>query len=56
MLAEINSHLTDEVMDKIKSQVVHIMRMYEDVELGDKMLELSCEWFLKGIMEGRKND
>ncbi len=56
MLPEISSYLTDEVMDKIKSQSVHIMRMYESEEIGDMMVQLSCEWFLKGIIEGKKNE
>lgn len=56
MQPNINIHLTDEVIDKIKSQADHIMRMYETDELRDKMIELSCEWFLKGIMHAVEKD
>ncbi len=56
MQPNINIHLTDEVIEQIKSQVDHIMRMYETDELKDKMIELSCEWFLKGIMQITKEN
>jgi len=39
-------------ISQIESQAQHIMRMYEDDELEDKIIELAREWFYKGLKRG----
>jgi hypothetical protein len=39
-------------IDQIESQAKHLMRMYEDDELEDKIIELAREWFYKGLKRG----
>lgn len=39
---------------QIESQVKHILRMYEDVELEEKFIDLCLEWLNKGLIEGAR--
>lgn len=39
---------------QIESQVKHILRFYEEVELEEKMIDLCLEWLNKGIIEGAR--
>lgn len=39
---------------QIESQVKHILRFYEDVELEGKFIDLCLEWLNKGIIEGAR--
>lgn len=40
------------IIDQIESQAKHILRMYEDEELEDKIIELARQWFYKGLKKG----
>ena len=45
--------IDEKLVDQIKSQASHIMRMYESNEIEDKMIELACEWFIKGTIAAK---
>ncbi|MBX9703379.1 MAG: hypothetical protein K2X39_04430 [Silvanigrellaceae bacterium] len=47
-----NDEIETKIIQQIESQASHIMRMYENEELEDKMIELAREWFFKGVNWG----
>lgn len=40
------------IIDSIRAQAEHIMRMYESHELKEMMINLAREWYCKGVHVG----
>jgi hypothetical protein len=40
------------IEQKLKDQVSHVFRFYEDSELKQKMFDLGFEWYIKGLQAG----
>lgn len=40
------------IEEKLKDQVNHVFKFYEDSELKQKMFDLGFEWYVKGLKAG----
>ena len=40
------------IEEKLKDQVNHVFKFYEDNELKQKMFDLGFEWYVKGLQAG----
>jgi hypothetical protein len=43
---------TEEVENKIKSQIEHMLTVHVGYELKYKMYDLAFEWYMKGLITG----
>lgn len=46
--------LEQTTMDKIERQIDHILALYEEKQLKEKLIDLVCEYYIKGLAKKEK--